>query len=115
MLYSLFLVISWKYFGFHMILYLAGRQSIPQELTEAATTDGASAWQVFRHITLPLLGPTIRISVFLSVIGTIQLFDMVWVLTGGGPIHALRDHGRHHVPVRASAASRSATPARSAS
>jgi raffinose/stachyose/melibiose transport system permease protein len=84
-LYSLFLVISWKYFGFHMILYLAGRQNIPKELTEAATTDGASAWQVFRHVTLPLLGPTIRISVFLSIIGAIQLFDMVWVLTLGGP------------------------------
>jgi raffinose/stachyose/melibiose transport system permease protein len=87
-LYSLFLVISWKYFGFHMILYLAGRQNIPKELIEAATTDGASAWQVFRHVTLPLLGPTIRISVFLSIIGAIQLFDMVWVLTGGGPVHA---------------------------
>ncbi|MFC0527862.1 carbohydrate ABC transporter permease [Phytohabitans kaempferiae] len=87
-LYALFFVISWKYFGFHMILYLAGRQSIPKELTEAALTDGAGTWQVFRHITLPLLGPTIRISVFLSIIGAIQLFDMVWVLTGGGPIHA---------------------------
>ncbi|MEV4622511.1 sugar ABC transporter permease [Asanoa sp. NPDC049573] len=87
-LFALFLVISWKYFGFHMVLYLAGRQSIPRELTEAATTDGASAWQAFRHVTLPLLGPTIRVSVFLSVIGTIQLFDMVWVLTGGGPIHS---------------------------
>lgn len=87
-LYALFFVVSWKYFGFHMILYLAGRQGIPRELTEAATTDGAGSWQVFRHVTLPLLGPTIRVSVFLSVIGTIQLFDMVWVLTGGGPIHA---------------------------
>jgi raffinose/stachyose/melibiose transport system permease protein len=87
-LYALFFVISWKYFGFHMILYLAGRQNIPKELTEAATTDGANAWQVFRHVTLPLLGPTIRISVFLSVIGAIQLFDMVWVLTQGGPVHA---------------------------
>ncbi|GAB3153355.1 sugar ABC transporter permease [Micromonospora sonneratiae] len=87
-LFALFLVISWKYFGLHLVLYLAGRQSIPRELAEAATTDGASPWQVFRHVTLPLLGPTIRISVFLSVIGTIQLFDMVWVLTGGGPIHA---------------------------
>jgi raffinose/stachyose/melibiose transport system permease protein len=87
-LYSLFLVISWKYFGLHMILYLAGRQNIPRELTEAAQTDGAGTWQVFRHVTLPLLGPTIRITIFLSVIGTIQLFDMVWVLTGGGPVHA---------------------------
>jgi raffinose/stachyose/melibiose transport system permease protein len=86
-LYSVFVVISWKYFGFHMILYLAGRQNIPKELTEAATTDGATPWQVFRHVTLPLLGPTIRVSVFLSIIGAIQLFDMVWVLTEGGPVH----------------------------
>ncbi|HEV2781768.1 MAG TPA: sugar ABC transporter permease, partial [Actinophytocola sp.] len=87
-LFSLFLVISWKYFGFHMILYIAARQSIPNELIEAATIDGAGPWQTFRHVTLPLLGPTIRISIFLSVIGTIQLFDMVWVLTRGGPVHA---------------------------
>ncbi|MDP9793276.1 raffinose/stachyose/melibiose transport system permease protein [Catenuloplanes nepalensis] len=87
-IYSLFLVISWKYFGFHTLLYLAARQSIPHELHDAAATDGASAWQAFRHITLPLLGPTIRISVFLSVLGTVQLFDMVWVLTGGGPIRS---------------------------
>ncbi|GAA1031193.1 sugar ABC transporter permease [Virgisporangium ochraceum] len=87
-LLALFFVISWKYFGFHMILYLAARQSIPPELDDAARTDGAGAWQVFRYITLPLLGPTIRISIFLSIIGAIQLFDMVWILTGGGPIHA---------------------------
>ena len=62
--------------------------------------DGASAWQIFRHITLPLLGPTIRISVFLSIIGAIQLFDMVWVLTGGGPDPLLGDHGGDDVPVR---------------
>lgn len=87
-LYSLFFVITWKFFGFHMMLYLAGQQAIPKELTEAAATDGANQWQAFRHITLPLLGPTIRISIFLSVIGTIQLFDLVWVLTRGGPLHA---------------------------
>ncbi|MDR7280793.1 carbohydrate ABC transporter permease [Catenuloplanes atrovinosus] len=87
-MFSLFLVISWKYFGFHTLLYLAARQGIPQELHDAAATDGAGPWRAFRHITLPLLGPTIRISVFLSVLGTIQLFDMVWVLTGGGPIRS---------------------------
>jgi raffinose/stachyose/melibiose transport system permease protein len=87
-MYSLFFVISWKYFGFHTILYLAGRQSIPQELHEAAALDGAGGWNAFRYITLPLLGGTIRISVFLSILGTIQLFDMVWVLTGGGPIRS---------------------------
>jgi raffinose/stachyose/melibiose transport system permease protein len=87
-LYTLFFVITWKYFGFHMILYLAGRQNIPNELIESAMIDGASPWQTFWYVTLPLLGPTIRISVFLSVIGTIQLFDMVWVFTKGGPIHS---------------------------
>jgi raffinose/stachyose/melibiose transport system permease protein len=87
-LYTLFFVITWKYFGFHMVLYLAGRQSIPNELIESAMIDGAGPWQTFRYVTLPLLGPTIRISVFLSIIGTIQLFDMVWVLTKGGPIHS---------------------------
>nr|MDT0659030.1 sugar ABC transporter permease [Micromonospora sp. DSM 115978] len=87
-MYTVFLVISWKYFGFHMILYLAGRQGIPEEVIEAAAIDGAGDWQTFRHVTLPLLGPTIRISVFLAIIGTIQLFDMVYVLTGGGPVHA---------------------------
>jgi raffinose/stachyose/melibiose transport system permease protein len=87
-LVALFFVTSWKYFGFHMSLYLAGRQEIPADLMEAAMMDGAATWQIFRNITLPLLGPTIRISVFLSIIGAIQLFDIVWVLTGGGPIHA---------------------------
>jgi raffinose/stachyose/melibiose transport system permease protein len=87
-LYSLFFVISWKYFGFHMILLLAGLQQIPKELNEAAVIDGASSWQRFRHVTLPLLGPTIRVSVFLSIIGALQLFDLVWVTTKGGPIGA---------------------------
>jgi raffinose/stachyose/melibiose transport system permease protein len=87
-MYSLFFVISWKYFGVHTILYLAGRQSIPSELHDAAAIDGAGPWQAFRYITLPLLGPTIRLTVFISILGTIQLFDMVWVLTGGGPIRS---------------------------
>ncbi|MFE2736290.1 carbohydrate ABC transporter permease [Streptomyces sp. NPDC059349] len=84
---TLFLVMTWKYFGFHMMLLLAGLQGIPAELTEAARIDGANAWQRFHNITLPLLGPTIRMSIFLSVIGAIQLFDLVWVVTQGGPDH----------------------------
>ena len=87
-LYSVFFVISWKYFGFHMILMLAGLQQIPRELTEAAAVDGASAWKTFRHITLPLLGPVLRVSVFLAMIGSLQIFDLVWVMTGGGPVDA---------------------------
>nr|WP_309050317.1 sugar ABC transporter permease [Streptomyces sp.] len=85
---TLFVVMIWKYFGFHMMLFLAGLQSIPSEILEAAAIDGAGAWQRFRHVTLPLLGPTIRISVFLSIIGSIQLFDLVWVMTAGGPNHS---------------------------
>ena len=87
-LYSLFFVISWKYVGFHMVLLLAGLQQIPDELKEAAAIDGATGSQTFRRITLPLLGPTIRISMFLSVVGALQLFDLVWATTRGGPIGA---------------------------
>ncbi len=87
-LYTVFVVISWKYFGFHMILYLTGLQQIPRELAEAAAIDGATPWQTIRYVTLPLLGPTIRVSVFLSIIGSLQVFDLVWVMTGGGPVHA---------------------------
>src|SRR5690625_6531183 len=76
-LLSLMLIISWKYIGFAVILFLAGLQSIPTELYEAAAIDGASYWQIQRRITLPLLGPTIRIWAFLSIIGSLQLFDLV--------------------------------------
>ncbi len=85
---TLFIIISWKYFGFHMILLLAGLKGIPREIEEAALIDGAGRWQVFRFITLPLIGPTLRVSIFLSMIGSLQLFDMVWVMTAGGPLNA---------------------------
>ncbi|MET8998197.1 sugar ABC transporter permease [Amycolatopsis sp. Hca4] len=99
-LYTLFAVITWKYIGFGIILLLAGLQGVPAELREAAALDGASAWQTTRHVVLPLLGPTIRIWIFLSVIGSLQLFDIVWIMTTGGPANAsttmatyLIDHG----------------------
>ena len=85
-MFTLFVIITWKYFGFHMIILLAGLQNIPKEVEEAALIDGAGRLQAFRYITLPLLGPTIRVSVFLSVIGALQLFDMVWVMTKGTPV-----------------------------
>jgi raffinose/stachyose/melibiose transport system permease protein len=87
-LIALFFIITWKYFGFHMILLLAGLQGIPRELEEAAAIDGATRRQALRYVTLPLLGPTIRVSVFLSIIGSLQLFDLVWVTTRGGPVNA---------------------------
>lgn len=85
-LYSLFFVLTWKYFGLHMVLLLAGLQQIPKDLSEAAAIDGAGPWQTFRYVTLPLLGPTIRISVFLMIIGSFHVFDLVWVTTRGGPV-----------------------------
>ena len=87
-LYTLFVVITWKYIGFGIILFLAGLQGIPVELKEAAALDGASPVQSTRHVTIPLLGPTIRIWIFLAVIGSLQLFDLVWIMTEGGPANA---------------------------
>jgi ABC-type sugar transport system permease subunit len=81
-IWSLMGIISWKYIGFAVILMLAGLQSIPEELFEAAAIDGASYWQIQRSITLPLLGPTIRIWAFLSIIGSLQLFDLVYIIWG---------------------------------
>ncbi|MFI9488022.1 carbohydrate ABC transporter permease [Promicromonospora sp. NPDC052451] len=81
-IWSLMIIITWKYIGFAVILFLAGLQSIPEELSEAAAIDGASYWQIQRTITIPLLGPTIRIWAFLSIIGSLQLFDLVYIIWG---------------------------------
>jgi raffinose/stachyose/melibiose transport system permease protein len=82
---AVLIVVLWKYFGFHMMLYVAGLQGIDSALLEAAEMDGATPFQRFWHITLPLLGPMIRLSIFFSVIGSLQLFDIIVPLTGGGP------------------------------
>lgn len=87
-LWTVLAVLTWKYLGLAVILFLAGLQGVPSELYEAAEIDGASWWQIQRKITIPLLGPTLRTWGFLSMIGSLQLFDMVWILTGGGPANA---------------------------
>jgi len=87
-MFTLFAVVTWKYIGFGIILFLAGLQGVPEELREAAAIDGASPWQTTRLIVVPLLGPTIRIWIFLSIIGSLQLFDLVWIMTLGGPAGA---------------------------
>ncbi|WP_436532082.1 carbohydrate ABC transporter permease [Actinoplanes sp. HUAS TT8] len=81
-IWTLMLILTWKYVGFAVILFLAGMQNIPEELSEAAAVDGASYWQTQRRIILPLLGPTIRIWAFLSIIGALQLFDLVYIIWG---------------------------------
>ena len=81
-IWTLMVIITWKYVGFAVILFLAGLQGIPEELYEAAAIDGASYWQMQRQITLPLLAPTLRIWAFLSIIGALQLFDLVYIIWG---------------------------------
>lgn len=82
---AILIVIVWKYFGFHMMLFIAALQGQDRNLIEAARIDGASRWQALRYVTLPLLYPTIRLSVFFAVVGSLQLFDLVMPLTRGGP------------------------------
>ena len=87
-IYALFITLTWKFFGFHMLLYLTGLQNIPKEIEEAARIDGANSLQIFLFIIVPLLGSTIKTSVYLSVLGCIQQFILVWVMTKGGPVNA---------------------------
>jgi raffinose/stachyose/melibiose transport system permease protein len=87
-LFAIFAIITWKYFGFHMILYMAGLQSISKDLEDAARVDGATERDVLRFITIPLLGSTIRLTVFLSVLGSFQQFVIIWITTQGGPVNA---------------------------
>lgn len=75
----------WKGSGYYMIIYLAGLQGIPAELHEAAAIDGAGRWQQFRHITFPLLAGAMTVSVMLSMIGALKIFDQIAVMTDGGP------------------------------
>ncbi len=86
--YSIFFVMIWKYFGLHMVLYIAGLQGIPQEVEEAARIDGVNWWQMNWFIILPLLRPTIFLSVFFSIVGSFQTFDIVWAMGRGEPVNA---------------------------
>ena len=83
-----FVVLTWKYFGLHMLLYMAGLQSIPREIEEAALIDGANTWQMIRNITIPLLSGTIRTTIYLSVLGSLTQFNLIWIMTKGGPVNA---------------------------
>jgi multiple sugar transport system permease protein len=83
---SLIVMASWRNFGTAMIIFLAGLQSVPLILHEAAAIDGASAWQRFRHITVPMLRPTILFVMVTTVIGYLQFFEEPFVMTNGGPL-----------------------------
>ena len=82
---AVLIVIIWKYFGFHMMLFIAALQGMDRNLVEAARIDGATRPQVMRYVVIPQLYPTIRLSVFFAIVGSLQLFDLVMPLTRGGP------------------------------
>ncbi|WP_407937208.1 carbohydrate ABC transporter permease [Kineosporia babensis] len=84
-LVTVVLMVVWKMTGMQMILLLSGLQSIPVELTEAARIDGAGPWQSFRHVTLPLLRPTLALVLVFSVAGSLLAFDQFFIMTSGGP------------------------------
>ena len=84
-LWAVIWVQIWANLGFSMMVYLAGMQGIPAEVYEAGKIDGTSPWSAFRHLTIPLLAPSITINVLLAVIGTITGFELIFVLTDGGP------------------------------
>jgi raffinose/stachyose/melibiose transport system permease protein len=82
---ALLLVIVWKYFGFHMALFVAGRQGVGDDVLEAAKIDGATRWQTTCSIVLPLMRPVIVLSLFFSILGSLQAFAIIVALTDGGP------------------------------
>lgn len=87
-MYSISFVEIWKWTGFHMVLFLAGLQSISRDMYESSTIDGANKWKQFRYITFPLLRSVTNANIVFSIIGGLKVFDIVYGLTGGGPGNA---------------------------
>lgn len=87
-MYSLYFVALWQYLGYHTLIQFTGISNVPTEIYEAARLDGADGFKADRYITLPMIIPIFKISIVLAFIGSLQAFDMVMVMTGGGPAHA---------------------------
>jgi len=87
-LWAIMAAFLWRFAGFNMIVYLAGIRALPSEYYEHAVLEGASRFQQFRRITWPMLWPQTFALVLLTTLGTLRIFDMVWVMTAGGPSHA---------------------------
>jgi len=81
-------VISWRHIGFYMVLFMAAIEGIPDEIFEAAQIDGCNKRQLVWHITLPLMSGAIRTAAVLVMVGSIKYFDLIWIMTRGGPVHA---------------------------
>ena len=87
---SIAIMSIWKGLGYNMTIFLAGLQGVPAELYEAATIDGANSVQKFFKITVPMIGPTTYFVTLMSLIGSLQVFDQVWIMTQGGPVDATK-------------------------
>lgn len=85
---AIILLVVWKNFGYNMVIFIAGLQNIPEELYEAASIEGATAWQQFKHITIPQLAPTTLFISVITMIGYFQLFAEPYVMTQGGPLNS---------------------------
>lgn len=92
---SIAIMSIWKGLGYNMTIFLAGLQGVPRDLYEAATIDGANAFQKFRKITVPMIGPTTYFVTLMALIGSLQVFDQVNIMTGGGPVNATRTIAFH--------------------
>lgn len=86
--YAILFVMVWKYFGYHMMIFIAGLQSISKDLIEAAQLEGANPLQIARSIKIPLLAPAIKLSLFFSILGSFQVYEIIAPLTNGGPNHS---------------------------
>ncbi|MBW7650116.1 carbohydrate ABC transporter permease [Anoxybacillus sp. ST4] len=84
-LYSVFIPIIWQYAGFYILIYYAALKNIPSSIIEAAIIDGANPWQLAYKIKLPLIAGVIKVTVVLAVVGSLKYFDLIYVMTGGGP------------------------------
>ena len=82
---SVAIIHMWKGFGWGFVIFLAGLQNIPRELYEAARVDGANAWQIFKEVTIPMMIPVFVLVAILTILGTMQIFDIIISTTGGGP------------------------------
>jgi raffinose/stachyose/melibiose transport system permease protein len=86
-IYAIYFVFMWQSLGYHILIQFTGVRNLPAEIFEAARIDGAEGFQADRYITLPMMIPIIKISIVLAVIGSIQSFDLTFIMTGGGPAH----------------------------
>jgi len=87
-MFGIIIAVMWQYVGYHIVIQLAAMRNIPSDLYEAAAIDGASGWRQFTDITLPLIKPVLKVDAILIITGSLKFFDLVYVMTNGGPNHA---------------------------